>query len=473
MYPLSAPKVAIIGLDAAPPALLFDRWAKHLPNLSSLCAGGVFGNLRSVIPPITVPAWACMASGKDPGTLGLYGFRNRSGHSYDALTVASATSVIENRLWDLLGDSGRRSILIGVPPTYPAQPINGLLVSCFLAPNKNTSFTYPRWLRAKIDDWAGGEYVVDVEEYRTDHKEQLLAEIGRMTAARFWLARRMLEEPWDFFMMVEIGTDRLYHGFLRFCHPAHPLYEPGNLYEHALLDYHVDLDRRVGELVAALPDGTLVLAVSDHGVRPLRGGFAINEWLKDEGFLVLKDPGAQGRLAPDMVDWGKTRAWGEGGYYARIFLNVAGRETEGTISHGARESVRQLLREKLESLHGLDGRPMGNQIFFPENIYRHVRGIAPDLIVFLGGLDYRSVGAVGLDGVFRGENDTGPDDANHDMTGLFVAGIKGRPLPEPPGGRRFDASIYDIAPTVLKAFGLSVPTGMIGTPLDPWTSPGR
>jgi len=473
MYPLSAPKVAVIGLDAAPPALLYDRWAEHLPTLSSLRAAGVFGNLRSAIPPITVPAWACMATSKDPGTLGIYGFRNRIDNSYHALTVANSASIAEKRLWDRLGDSGLRSIVIGVPPTYPAQPINGLLVSCFLAPEKNTSFTYPRWLRAKIDDWAGGEYVVDVKEYRTDRKEQLLTEIGQMTAARFRLARRMLDETWDFFMMVEIGTDRMYHGFLRFCHPDHPLYEAGNPYEQAVLAYHIDIDRRVGELVDALPDGTLILVVSDHGVRPLRGGFAINERLRNEGLLVLKDSAAQGRLTPDMVDWRNTKAWSDGGYYARIFLNIAGREPQGVIPPEERESFRQSLREKLETLQGPNGRPIGNQVYFPEEIYREVRGIAPDLIAFLGGLDYRAVGAVGLGGMFTVGNDTGPDDANHDMTGLFIAGIKGREVPEPANGRHLDASIYDITPTILKSLNLPIPAGMIGTPLNPWTSSGR
>jgi predicted AlkP superfamily phosphohydrolase/phosphomutase len=470
MYNLTAPKVAIIGLDAAPPALLFDRWADHLPVLSGLRAHGIFGDLCSVVPPITVPAWACMTSGKDPGTLGIYGFRNRRDHSYDGLSVADATSITENRLWDLLGESGLRSILIGVPPTYPARPMNGLLVGCFLAPDKNPSFTYPRWLRARIDEWAGGEYVVDVPDYRTNRKEQLLQDIKQMTAVRFRLARRMLDESWDFFMMVEIGTDRLYHGFLRYCHPDHPRYEQGNPYEQAVLDYHVELDRQVGELVDALPDGSLVLAVSDHGVRPLRGGFAINEWLRKEGLLVLKDSAAQGRLAADMVDWSKTKVWGDGGYYARIFLNVAGREPQGVIPSHARESFRQALRERIEAIADTEGRPMGNAVYVPEEIYREARGVAPDLIVFPGGLDYRAVGGIGLGGTFTAGNDTGPDDANHDMNGFYIACLKGGTVPEPTGGRHLAASIYDIAPTVLKSLGLPIPGDMIGAPLDPWDS---
>ena len=81
-------KVAIIGLDCAEPSLVFDRWADELPNLNALRQDGAYGELESVVPAITVPAWSCMTSGKDPGTLGVYGFRNRVDHSYGDYQVA-------------------------------------------------------------------------------------------------------------------------------------------------------------------------------------------------------------------------------------------------------------------------------------------------------------------------------------------------------------------------------------------------
>ena len=76
-------RVIVIGLDCAPPALVFDRWREHLPSIARLMDRGSWGPLRSTIPPITVPAWTCMVSGRDPGELGLYGFRNRVAGSYD------------------------------------------------------------------------------------------------------------------------------------------------------------------------------------------------------------------------------------------------------------------------------------------------------------------------------------------------------------------------------------------------------
>jgi predicted AlkP superfamily phosphohydrolase/phosphomutase len=93
------------------------------------------------------------------------------------------------------------------------------------------------------------------------------------------------------------------------------------------------------------------------------------------------------------------------------------------------------------------GRPIGSRAFRPEDIYRSVNGVAPDLIVYFGDLAWRSVGAVGMGGIYTFENDTGPDEANHDWFGIFVLSS-----PEGPcrSGNLGDVSIYDVAPTLLR-----------------------
>ncbi len=124
----------VIGLDCAEPSLVLERWRDRLPNLAGLMERGRYGRLTSVIPPITVPAWSCMMSSRTPGDLGIYGFRNRSGHSYDDLFIANGTAVKAPRLWDLATRYGRRSIVLGVPGTYPPRPLNGVMVTCLLTP---------------------------------------------------------------------------------------------------------------------------------------------------------------------------------------------------------------------------------------------------------------------------------------------------------------------------------------------------
>ena len=108
----------VIGLDCAAPELVFEQFAGQLPAFDELRRRSRWGRLESVKPPITVPAWACMMSGKDPGRLGIYGFRNRASYGYDDLRTARSDSVKEPLLWDILGTLGMQSIVIGVPPGY-------------------------------------------------------------------------------------------------------------------------------------------------------------------------------------------------------------------------------------------------------------------------------------------------------------------------------------------------------------------
>ena len=102
-------RVMVIGLDCAAPELVFDRWLADLPNLKSLYDHGLHGELRSCDPPITVPAWSVMMSSKSPGRLGVYGFRNRADHSYDRYSIANSLAIKEDRLWEILTKSGKRS----------------------------------------------------------------------------------------------------------------------------------------------------------------------------------------------------------------------------------------------------------------------------------------------------------------------------------------------------------------------------
>jgi predicted AlkP superfamily phosphohydrolase/phosphomutase len=457
-----ASRALVIGLDCAAPQLVFDRWLDELPTIRSLTERGSYGILRSCDPPITVPAWSVMTSSRSPGALGFYGFRNRKDHSYDALAFASSRSVRVPRVWDILSDKGRPVVVLGVPQTYPVSEVNGVMVSCFLTPDVATSrYTHPPELKEEIEALVG-EYMVDVPDFRTNDKDRLLEDLETMTARRFQVAERLLEtRPWDLFFMVEMGTDRIHHGFWRFTDPEHRLYEPGNAYEDAMLDYYRRLDAKMARLLERIDEDTAVLVVSDHGAKRIDGGICVNEWLRREGYLTLKEePAEPTALRPDMVDWSRTVAWGEGGYYCRLFVNVAGREPEGTVAPEDYDRVRDELKAKLEALGDEQGRPIGTVAYRPEELYEERNGVAPDLMVYFGDLLWRSVGQVGTGTVHVFENDTGPDDANHAHAGLYVLAAEG--VPPGPGPER---DIRDVAPTLLELLGESVPAEMEGTSL--------
>jgi predicted AlkP superfamily phosphohydrolase/phosphomutase len=449
-------KILVVGLDSAPGEIVFKH-RDQLPVLRELMDKGLYGNLRSSDPPITIPAWMVMSTGQDSGRLGLYGFRHRKGYAYKDMWIATSQSIREKTVWDIIGESGGESCLVSVPPSYPPRPVRGNLISCFITPGSDKEYTYPAALKQEIEE-KFGPYVFDVE-FRTEEKEALIEGIYWMTRKRFQvmndLARR---KPWNLFMFVEIGVDRVQHGFWKYMDPEHHLYVKGNPYEDVILGYYKFLDGKIGELLDTCGKDTVVLVVSDHGAKRMKGAFCVNEWLIEEGDLVLRSrPAKPESLERVDVDWARTRVWGWGGYYARLFLNVEGREDQGVIKPEDYEKERDLLAERILSLRGPGGEPWKTKIIKPQEYFKEARGEYPDLMVYFDDLYWRSAGTLGHPGKFLAENDTGPDDAVHAQEGIYI-------LYDPADrtGKRKDASIIDIAPTVLHLLGLPAPGDMEG-----------
>ena len=454
-------RLLIIGLDSAAPACVFGPGAPRLPFLQGLAERGCHGRLRSCDPPITVPAWACMMSGKDPGALGIYGFRHRTGHAYDSEKIATSLDVLEKRVWNILADAGLRVALVGVPLTYPPPKLDGVrVIADFLVPDASAEFTHPPELKQELQR-AIGDYQFDVENFRSESPQVLLDRLHALLENRFAAAKYLARSgQWDFLMMVDMGIDRVQHAFWKYCDPAHPAHEAGNPLANSIADFYRAADREAGELIAACPPGTAVMVVSDHGARAMHGGVCVNQWLINEGLLVLKDtPKAVVPFTPDLVDWTRTKAWASGGYYARVFLNIAGREPQGIVHSDEAPALLDDLTRRIESMQGPDGLPLGNRVLCPATIYNRLNGSPPDLMVYFGDLSWRAVGGVGYnDSILVTENDTGPDGANHDMDGIFILDGPGAPRGELSG-----LTLYDIAPTILDLMGLPIPSDMIGT----------
>jgi predicted AlkP superfamily phosphohydrolase/phosphomutase len=395
-----------------------------------------------------------MMTSKDPGQLGFYGFRNRIDRSYGKMGIVNSQMVREPAVWDIVSQAGGKVVVMGVPPMYPPKPVNGISIGDFMTPSIESNYTYPANLKWEIKDTVG-EYMVDVPDFRTEEKDRLLGDIYRMTEKRFALARHLIDtREWDFFQLVEMGTDRIHHGFWHYMDPEHPKYEPG-AFSDAIHEYYKAVDAEVGTLLERVDDDTTVLVVSDHGAKRMDGGVCINEWLIKEGLLTIKaKPPGKVPLEQCEVDWENTTAWASGGYYSRVFLNVEGREPNGIVKD--HQAALRDLKARIEAIPDHRGQPMETRAYIPEETYTTVNGIAPDLIVLFGDLLWRAVGSVGHDELHTFDNDTGPDDANHAQHGIFILQNEG-PC------RQIDGhQLMDIAPTVLSTLGLRVPDDMQG-----------
>ena len=130
------------------------------------------------------------------------------------------------------------------------------MVTDFLTPDTSCEYTYPPEFKQEIEREVG-EYILDVRDFRSGNKEKILADIYEMTRKRFQLARHLLaKDDWDYFIMVEMGTDRIHHALWDNMDPAHRFYETGNKFENAIHDYYIEVDREIGELLKFADDAT-------------------------------------------------------------------------------------------------------------------------------------------------------------------------------------------------------------------------
>ena len=161
------------------------------------------------------------------------------------------------------------------------------------------------------------------------------------------------------------------------------------------------------------------------------------------------------------VDWEKTTAWG---YYGRLWLNVQGREPQGLIPKADYEKVRTEIINKLEKIVDHQGQPLNTICYKPEDIYREVRNVPSDLLIYFGNLHWRSVGSLGHKDIYTFENDTGPDDANHAQDGLM---IYYDPKQRLNGKQLSNLQLMDVAPTILQLLEQPIPGDMQGKAIKP------
>lgn len=455
-------RVLVVGLDSAAPELMFKRFIDKLPNTRGMTKKGIHGRMRSSDPPITIPAWAVMVTSRSPGRLGMYGFRHRKGSSYTEFRIANSTSLGVPAIWDVLGSRGKRSCLVGIPPSFPPFPVDGWLISGFITPSTRRPYTYPPELRDEVESLIG-EYVFDVR-FRTEERDGLLRDLDDMSERQYKVMRHLLTtKPWDFYMFVDIGMDRVQHAFWKYFDEQHHLHKPGTRFENAVEDYYRRWDERIGELLSLVDDDTAVIVVSDHGAKRMKGCFCVNEWLIRQGYLKLRKGGNGTTSLEEVdVDWNRTIAWGWGGYYARIFVNVKGREEHGVVDPKDYERVLDELIRRIKDIRGPDGERWKTEVHKPEELYGQCEGDYPDLMVYFDDLSWRSAGTIGHGTLYLPENDIGPDDAVHSRDGIFI-------LYDPRedyGGQEVRVDILDVAPTILHLMGVSIPSDFEGRVIE-------
>jgi ATP sulfurylase len=416
-------KVFILGIDGAPPQQVFHDWIDDLPNIKRLMQDGAYAEVESSIPPLTCSAWTSISTGKSSGDHGLFEYVYKVNNDPNELRVISSDNIKHETFWQTLSKQGKKSIIFGVPITWPIKPFNGVMVTGFMTPGTDKEYTYPPELKQELNEMLGKEYQIDVDGYRKLSKQDLVRRVYEMTDIHFKSIKYLIQnKEWDLFFGVLIGSDRMNHNFWRFFDKLHRRYEP-NEFKDTLREYYMYIDRNLGEILSLLDKDTKIIICSDHGTIRMHNRVNLSDWLIKEGYLVLKQPLTEKRkLEPSMIDWSKTRAYAIGAFEGQVSLNLVSREPQGIVELEDYDRLVAELKEKIRNIPGDDGTKLNTKIFTRKQDYDgEARGIAPDIVVYFDNLQYGcNASLVGNDTLWSPSTAMGSDDAVHSPTGIFV-----------------------------------------------------
>jgi len=361
--------VVVIGLDGTPYSFLKTELdAGNLPHLGSLFSGGRLSRMETEIPAISSVAWASFMTGVNPGVHGIFGFTDRRPGTYE-LSFPNYSSLRAEPLWDRLSREGGRCCVLNVPSTYPARPLNGVLVSGFVAPNLEKA-VYPR---EAYDYLSRSGYRVDADaSLARESLDALLEDLhDTLEKRREAILHFYRRENWDFFMSVFTGTDRLHHFLWRHYEEDDPVYKP------EFMRYYQRLDEIVGEIFSLLPEGAARFMLSDHGFCSIRSEVYLNALLKEGGLLSFRNEEPKTIADIDPVS---TQAYCLDP--GRISLNLAGREPGGIVKPGmAAQLTESITRMLLELKDPQSGAPVIAGVRRGSEIYSGPQAkFGPDLV---------------------------------------------------------------------------------------------
>jgi predicted AlkP superfamily phosphohydrolase/phosphomutase len=473
----------LIGLDGATFSVL-DPYIEQgvMPFLGGLMERGTSAVLRSIMPPLTPPAWTSLVTGKHPGQHGVFDFFQKEEPGSIYFTYTSSQNVGSATIWSLASDQDRRITSLNFPLMFPAPPVEGSVVPGGMMPWRQLRLgCHPPGLFQRLKDLPdfNPREMLDMEmEVKAidgcpeeEYADWVELHIRRERRWGEVLQYLMDDAPADLTAIMFDGVDKLQHLCWRFidpaCRPEHPTDWEQEMIERCER-YFRSLDGLIAAAVTrAGPDATVILA-SDHGFGPTRDVFHVNSWLEREGYLSWADPADAERVrsATDVgfaemtrhvhaIDWSKTLAYAAtpSSQGINIVERLPGSETPMPEDVRARISV-DIAAALMELRRPADGERLIEEVWTREQAFvGPFEGLGPDLSMVL--VDGGTISILPSETIVARRDQVR---GHHRWEGFFLAAGPGIRA----GERVEELSIVDVAPLILHSLDLPVPDDMAG-----------
>lgn len=358
-------KTVIIGIDGVPYSLMEDLSDRGvMPNFEELRKEGTFTKMSSSIPEISSVSWSSIITGKNPGEHGVYGFTDLIKGSYTRYFY-NFKKLKSPAFWQM--DESQKYIIINVPSTYPAQKINGFMVSGFVSPDLEKAI-YPS---SYIEELRSLDYSIDVDSEKAHESKMLLfKELFETLEARMKTCMYVWKHvKWNTLMFVITGTDRLEH----FLWNAYQ--DKTHEWHYKFIEFFKRVDDAIGAIASKIEEETPLIILSDHGMEAIETNVNINTYLVEKGYLTFGD---NPRKAYGNIKC-ETKAFAL--EPSRIYLNKKAKYPRGSVTE--REEPK-LIEELIELFSHLErnGKKVLTRIYQKNEIY-HGKELheAPDLVL--------------------------------------------------------------------------------------------
>jgi predicted AlkP superfamily phosphohydrolase/phosphomutase len=471
----------LLGLDGATFTVLGPLMRDGvMPFLEEFVATGVSGDLQSVIPALTPPAWTSLVTGRSPGHHGIFDFFCKEAPESHHIRLATARDVHAETIWSRADRAGLRTIALNFPLTFPPPAINGFVVPGWMPWRQMRLGCHPPELYDRLKKLPGFNaqtLAMDLNPEakalqgcgEDEYEEWVALHIRREKQWFGVVSALMREEPSELTAVVFDGVDRIQHLCWRFLAPG-----PTDAFTPAeqrirerCLEYFRELDGILAQVVdLAGPDATVVFA-SDHGFGPQTGTFFVNAWLEQRGYLAWASASAPRAEQPQalgieqlakhdhLLDWTKTRVFAPTPSSNGIHIVPAGPEHPQGVPAAEYAAFRERLAAELRAVTDpATGEPIVARVHTRDEAFAGpYKAWAPDLTLELG--DGGLISILASDVHYRSRRVAS---GTHRPVGIFMARGPGMES----GVRLSGLSILDVTPLLLHSLDLEVPVELEG-----------